>query len=58
MRLRRLDYTDAQLDAWASRLEPFLSAGDDVYAFFRHDEVGRGPELARDLVEAVGRIRR
>ena len=30
-------------------IEPFLSAGDDVYAFFRHDEVGRGAELALAL---------
>jgi uncharacterized protein YecE (DUF72 family) len=57
LRLRRNDYTDAELAAWAARLEPFLSAGDDVYAFFRHDEVGRGAELALGLAEAVRRIR-
>ncbi len=57
LRLRRNDYTDPELEAWASRLEPFLSAGDDVYAFFRHDEAGRGPELALGLAEAVARIR-
>ena len=55
LRLRRNDYTPAEIDAWAARLEPFLSAGDDVYAFFRHDPVGRGPELALELV-AVGRL--
>jgi len=53
LRLRRHDYASAELEAWAERLEPFLSAGDDAYAFFRHDEVGRGPELARALAEAV-----
>ena len=46
LRLRRHDYSDADLDAWAARLEPFLSAGDDAFVFFRHDEVGRGAELA------------
>ena len=56
LRLRRNDYTDAEIDAWAARLEPFLAAGDDVYAFFRHDEVGRGPELALALTAAVARI--
>ncbi|HEV8403246.1 MAG TPA: DUF72 domain-containing protein [Candidatus Limnocylindrales bacterium] len=56
LRLRRHDYTAAELDAWASRLEPFLSAGDDVYAFFRHDETGRGPELALGLSAALGRV--
>jgi uncharacterized protein YecE (DUF72 family) len=49
LRLRRHDYLPAELDAWASRLEPFLAAGDDAYVFFRHDETGRGPELALDL---------
>jgi uncharacterized protein YecE (DUF72 family) len=49
LRLRRHDYTPAELDAWAARIEPFLAAGDDVYAFFRHDEVGRAGELALEL---------
>ena len=53
LRLRRHDYSDAELDGWAARLEPFLAAGDDVYVFFRHDEVGRGPELALALADAV-----
>ena len=39
----------ASSTAWAARLEPFLSAGDDVFVFFRHDESGRGPELAEGL---------
>jgi len=38
--LRRHDYTSADLDTWAARIEPFLAAGDDVYAFFRHDAAG------------------
>ena len=54
LRLRRHDYTAAELEAWRDRLQPFLDAGDDVFVFFRHDEVGRGAELAlefRDLPE-------
>ena len=46
LRLRRHDYSEADLAAWAARLEPFLAAGDDAFVFFRHDEVGRGAELA------------
>ena len=53
LRLRRHDYAQEELAAWAARLEPFLAAGDDVYVFFRHDEVGRGPELAVALAAAV-----
>ena len=51
LRLRRHDYSDADLEAWAARLEPFLAAGDDAFVFFRHDEVGRGAELALALRE-------
>ena len=53
LRLRRHDYAPAELDAWAARLEPFLTAGDDAYVFFRHDETGRGPELALELAERL-----
>ena len=46
LRLRRHDYSDGDLAAWRDRLEPFLAAGDDAFVFFRHDETGRGAELA------------
>ena len=53
LRLRRHDYDAAELAAWAARLAPFLADGLDVFVFFRHDEVGRGPELALELRDAV-----
>ncbi len=56
LRLRRHDYSEAELAAWAGRLEPFLAAGDDAYVFFRHDDTGRGPELATALAAAVARL--
>jgi uncharacterized protein YecE (DUF72 family) len=49
VRLRREDYDGAALERWASRIRPFLEAGDDVLAFFRHDPVGHATELAVDL---------
>jgi uncharacterized protein YecE (DUF72 family) len=55
LRLRRHDYTPAELAAWADRLAPFTDDGLDAFVFFRHDDVGRGAELAiafRELVEA------
>lgn len=54
LRLRRHDYSAAELDAWAARIEPFLAAGDDVYAFFRHDAIGRAGELALELLGRFG----
>ena len=56
-RLRRDDYSPAELDAWAARFEPFLSSGIDAFVFFKHDPVGRGGELALEL-QARSRPRR
>jgi uncharacterized protein YecE (DUF72 family) len=58
LRLRREAYTTSELEAWAARIAPFLEAGHDVFAFFRHDADGRSALRAlelRTLVEAVVR---
>lgn len=57
LRLRRPDYDPDELRRWLARLEPFLADGVDAYVYFRHDEVGRGAELAIELAalgEAAG----
>jgi uncharacterized protein YecE (DUF72 family) len=49
LRLRRGDYTDADLDAWAARLvEPSWA---EAYVFFKHEDEGAAPELARRFGE-------
>jgi len=53
LRLRRHDYTPAEIEAWASRLAPFLDASTDAYVFFRHDETGRATGFATALAAAV-----
>jgi uncharacterized protein YecE (DUF72 family) len=53
LRLRREDYAPSAVAAWADRLLPFLAAGDDAYAFFRHDADGRAAELALELAARV-----
>ena len=53
LRLRREDYSAPELAAWAARIEPFLADGRDVFVFFKHDPVGRGAELALDLLARV-----
>jgi uncharacterized protein YecE (DUF72 family) len=49
LRLRRPDYDRPALETWLARLEPFLADGVDAFVYFRHDEVGRGAELALEL---------
>jgi uncharacterized protein YecE (DUF72 family) len=49
LRLRRADYSADELRHWLDRLEPFVSDGLDALVYFRHDDVGRGAELALEL---------
>ncbi len=53
LRLRRTDYTDADLDQWASRVR-HVATWKRVYAYFKHEESGRGPALARAFLERLG----
>jgi uncharacterized protein YecE (DUF72 family) len=56
LRLRRETYTTSELEAWAARIVPFLEAGQDVFAFFRHDADGRSALRAlelRNLIETM-----
>ncbi len=55
LRLRRILYGTADLEAWAARLEPFLADGRDAYVFFRHDEHGATPAHALALAERLAR---
>jgi uncharacterized protein YecE (DUF72 family) len=51
LRLRRAGYDDAALEAWAGRIrsQPWAEA----FVFFKHEDEGRGPELARRLHEIL-----
>ncbi len=49
LRLRRADYPPDELRRWLDRLQPFLADGVDALVYFRHDDVGRGAELALEL---------
>jgi uncharacterized protein YecE (DUF72 family) len=51
MRLRDVDYTDAELAAWAGRLG--RAAWRDAFVFFRHEETARGPALAERLARRL-----
>jgi uncharacterized protein YecE (DUF72 family) len=45
VRLRRTDYSDAQLAAWKQRIE--AQPWSDAYVFFRHEDEGTGPVFAK-----------
>ena len=49
MRLRRTDYTDAELKKWLKRFRD--ENWKDVYVFFRHEDDANGPRLAQRLME-------
>jgi uncharacterized protein YecE (DUF72 family) len=57
LRLRRSAYDEADLDAWARRLVPFLDDGLDAFVIFRHDEDGASALHAREFAERVARVR-
>jgi uncharacterized protein YecE (DUF72 family) len=52
LRLRRQDYDDAALAAWAERLKARQWA--DAFVFFKHEDEGVGPKLAAKLRALVG----
>jgi uncharacterized protein YecE (DUF72 family) len=54
VRLRRFDYTPAELDLWAERLAKVAADDRDAYVFLRHDDAATGPRLARELVGRLG----
>lgn len=52
LRLRRVDYTEAELVAWAERLQ--RASWTDAYVFFKHEDAGTGPKLAERLKGLLG----
>ena len=56
LRLRRMAYSDAALDAWARRLAPFVEDGMDAYVMFRHDEDGATALQAERFPARVARV--
>jgi len=52
LRLRREDFSDAELAAWAEKIlaEPWQEA----FVFLKHEEEGKGPKLAAKLIDLCG----
>jgi len=49
LRLRRPDYGEAELRAWVARLRQ--QDWQDAFVFFKHEDAGRGPQLAQRFLE-------
>lgn len=51
LRLRRPDYTDAALTFWAAQMR--AQAWREALVFFKHEDAGKGPQLASRLLELL-----
>jgi uncharacterized protein YecE (DUF72 family) len=47
LRLRAVDYTDTQLAGWLATMRGVGAGWRDAFVFFKHEEQGTGPALAR-----------
>lgn len=51
LRLRRSEYSDEQLAAWAARVES--QSWSDAYVFFKHEDEGKGPVFGKRFLAAL-----
>ena len=49
LRLRKTDYDDAALRDWVARVRD--QSWERAFVFFKHEDEGRGPQLARQFLE-------
>ncbi|MGH2704874.1 MAG: DUF72 domain-containing protein [Actinomycetota bacterium] len=54
LRLRRDDYSAAEIAAWAVRIEAVLERGKEVYCYLKHDLGSEAPARAQALQAAIG----
>ena len=56
LRLRKTEYGDDELRAWAERIRRALDAGSDVFTYFKHEDDAFGPRMAKRLGAMVGAL--
>jgi len=54
-RLRDEGYQPADLSRWAGLIREHAGSCRDVFVYFKHEEAGKGPEFARQLLAALER---
>jgi uncharacterized protein YecE (DUF72 family) len=50
LRLRAVEYTDDDLRRWIETIDRIGAGWRDAYVFFKHEDSGSGPALARRFV--------
>jgi uncharacterized protein YecE (DUF72 family) len=53
LRLRKTEYSEDELRSWAERVRPVLDAGHDVFCYFKHEDLGASPQMAKRLEEIL-----
>ena len=53
LRLRRQDYSEGDVAAWAEKIAG--QRWSETYVFFKHEDEGKGPALARQLIDRLPR---
>jgi uncharacterized protein YecE (DUF72 family) len=54
LRLRREDYSSADVKRWAEVVRENGAQWSDAYIYFKHEEAGIGPRLAAEMQEILG----
>ena len=53
LRLRDEGYTEQHIAEWADQVHALSMSCQDVYVYFKHEDAGKGPLFARQLLDAL-----
>lgn len=53
LRLRREDYTTADVERWTEFVREQNECWSDTFIYFKHEEAGIGPKLAKQMMEIL-----
>jgi uncharacterized protein YecE (DUF72 family) len=54
LRLRREDYAKIDIERWVEFVREQAGGWDEVFIYFKHEEAGIGPKLARQMTKILG----
>ena len=55
LRLRREDYQTPDIARWAETVRKYAESWNNVFVYFKHEEAGIGPRLAKEMSALLGR---